>query len=474
MSFKFLVHTPSGDLSSQAHKYLSAANAEYQVLMGGNAERALLASKADQTDVVDLVYVPSGGWPDMDAARAMLDRPGARRFGILSDDAGLVQHRVGKGPLSLFYRPFTAQADEGVYTAGGDYRTRYGAVSEVPAPRQVYLGLTQRCNRSCTFCVSRSFEFDLLSVEQIDQLCDELAGAVDMVALTGAGEAMMHPRFWDIVDLLCERLPGIQFKMNTSGLAIIKHAERLMQYPIKNVTVSLNAATVPTYEKFVGPGFHAVLKGIEALANARARANRADLHLCLSMVLMKSTVGETAELASIAAQLGIEEIQGIYLMINDDSLAHESLWHDPELSNRALAQAGQHAKALGVKASLPPEFRSRYKLSDRDQAASLPTSQGQRCTEAWSTVYIRPDGNIIACPYMERSMGNIRHQPLRQIWNGESYRRLRQGLISRNFCAECRSCCGFNETGSVDEYPSHWLGSREPSAPSNLLPIGAI
>lgn len=469
MAAEFLVHTSSTELSERALKHMVKAGAKYLLSDGTGPPAGRGAA-----DVVDVVYVPQGSQLDHQAARAMLDRPGARRFGILSDDAGLVLHQVSREALSLFYRPFTAQADAGAYTAGADYRSVCGGELEVPIPRQVYLGLTQHCNRSCTFCVSRSFEFDLLSLEEVDRLCTELAGAVDTIALTGAGEAMTHPRFWDIVDLLCDRLPGIQFKMNTSGLAMIKNAARLMRYPIRNVTVSLNAATAATYEKFVGPGFHAVLKSIAALADARAQANRTDLHLCLSMVLMKSTVAETAALASIAAQLGIEEIQGIYLMVNDDSLAGESLWHDPDLSNRVLSQAARSAGALGVKASLPPEFKSGRMLTDQDQTASLPTTQGQRCTEAWSTVYLRPDGDIIACPYMERPMGNIRRQTLREIWNGEPYRKLRQGLVSRDFCTECRSCCGFNEAGSVDDLRSHWLGARTPSTRSRMLPIVAV
>jgi MoaA/NifB/PqqE/SkfB family radical SAM enzyme len=453
------------EVSSHANSLLVESGIPYEI-----AGDPAALSRPAAPGTVDVLYVPAGERPDPRVAQQMLASSAAEKSGILSDDAGLIFHRVGRAALALFYRPFSAQADEGVYLAGGDYRARYGAEGGVPAPRQVYLGLTQRCNRSCSFCVSRTFDFDLLSLAEVGRLCEQL-GDADIIALTGAGEAMTHPRFFDIMDLLRQRLPRAVFKMNTSGIALARKARRLLEYPIKNITVSLNAATAPTYERFVGPGFHAVLKGIGALVDARAEAGRDDLHVCLSMVLMNSTVGEMAQLAGIAAELGIEEVQGIYLMINDDSLAAESPWHQPERSNELLARAARHAHALGVRASLPPPFRVGGSRAGAYQRTSLPTTQGQRCTEAWSTIYVRPNGDIIACPYMERAMGNLREQALDGIWNGAAYQRLRQGLASGDYCTECRHCCGFNETGSVDEYLSHWLGERRPGRTLPLLVV---
>lgn len=451
------------EVSARGEAWLRQTVNAYQVI----TEPRRLAGQVTP-DSMDVLYVPAGEHPDFRRAADMLSHSSAARFGILSDEAGLISHLASRAAMKYYYRTFAPQADEGVYSAGNDYRLSCGTQRPVPLPRQVYLGLTQRCNRSCVFCVSRSFDYDLLTVEQVERLCDQLAGDVDIVALTGAGEAMTHPRFWNIMDVLCSRLPGVQFKMNTSGLALTRKARRLLEYPVKNITVSLNAATERTYERFVGTGFRAVLTSISSLVEARAAADRGDIHLCLSMVLMNSTVGEMADLATIAAELGIEEVQGIYLMINDDTLAEESPWHQPERSNELLAAAARHAASIGVRASLPPPFRVADMRTDCYQRSSLPTMQGQRCTEAWSTVYVRPNGDVMACPYMDQAMGNVRRQTLEEVWNGPSYHQLRHGLVSGDYWQECRHCCGFNETGSVDEYLSHWLGARHPG---RLLPI---
>ncbi|MGW5456701.1 radical SAM/SPASM domain-containing protein [Nocardia sp. NPDC003979] len=463
MGNSFRIFTPTTALSPHAINTLETVGSAYRIV----TEARHLAHPAPP-EVTDLLYVPDNRSLDSAHAADMISSSSTGRFGILSDVAGLVIHRVGPEPLSLFYMSGDSQADVGAYTAGADYRA-HGMISDVPMPRQIYLGLTQRCNRSCTFCVSRTFDFDLLSIDQVNKLCDELAGKVQVVALTGAGEAMTHPRFWEILDLLQERLPGVVYKMNTSGVTLARNADRLLEYPIKNITVSLNAATTATYEKFVGKGFQVVLNGIETLVRRRAAMNRGDLRLCLSMVLMNTTVGETAQLATIAAELGVEEIQGIYLMINDDVLAPESPWHQPQRSNELLRAAATHAAALGVRASLPPPFQIAEMRTNTDQRTSLPTTQGQRCTEAWSTTYVRPDGEVLPCPYMDRTLGNIRERSLEQIWHGDHYTDLRKSLVDGNQWPECRNCCGFNESGSVDEYPSHWLGNRRPMLPLTVV-----
>lgn len=409
-----------------------------------------------------LLHVPAGRELSLERADLLGRRAGPGPIGVLSEDEGLVLTRAGRGEFARFARRRSDQADAGVYLAGADMRANSRPGEQLPLPRQVYLGLTQRCNRSCSFCVSRTFAADMLTVEEVRRVAQELAGEVDVVALTGAGEAMVHPDFWEILDMLVETLPGVVFKMNTSGIALRHNAARLVEYPVKNITVSLNAGTQDTYERFVGRGFKAALRGIETLVTERARAGRADLRLCLSLVLMESTVAEVEDVVRIAFELGIEEVQGIYLMVNDETLADESPWHRPEESNAHLDRAERLARTLGVEVSLPPRFREMSSARGTSQKTSLPTSQGQKCVEPWSTVYVRPDGELLPCPYFEESLGSVREGTLAEAWRGEAFENLRAGILSGAHCEECRHCCGFNEGGSVDDYASHWIGTRGP------------
>ncbi|MFL5910654.1 MAG: radical SAM/SPASM domain-containing protein [Gaiellaceae bacterium] len=409
-----------------------------------------------------LLHVPSGSRPEPEVAAGLAARSHGGDVGLLSDDAGVALVQAGAERFARLFAPRDEQADASAYAAGGDARDRWESGAG-PALRQVYLGLTQRCNRSCSFCVSRTFDYDLLSLEEVERLANEMAAArVSTIALTGAGEAMTHPDFWAALDLLHAKLPEATFKMNTSGVALIRNAERLLRYPVKNITVSLNAGTQATYERFVGRGYDAVLRGIDAVAAERVRAARSDLRLCLSVVLMSSTILEMPKVVDLAFRFGVEEVQGIYLMVNDGGLADESPWHRQAGSNRWLAATARRGAALGIETSLPPRFGVGDSSAGTTQRTSLPTTQRQACVEAWSTTYIRPDGEVLPCPYFERSLGSIREAPLTEVWKGARYEELRESLASRSYADECSHCCGFNEGGTVEDYESHWLGTRKP------------
>jgi hypothetical protein len=76
----------------------------------------------------------------------------------------------------------------------------------------------------------------MLDMSQVSSIADEIANHIHTIALTCAGEAMVHPQFCEALDLLHRRLPQATFKMNTSGVTVGRNAERLLRYPIRNIT----------------------------------------------------------------------------------------------------------------------------------------------------------------------------------------------------------------------------------------------
>jgi radical SAM protein with 4Fe4S-binding SPASM domain len=388
----------------------------------------------------------------------------AKRVGIFTEETGAILVRGGREVFSQLFAQCQQRYDRGVYEKGGAIRSRGGAKwqSGSSLPIQLYVGLTQLCNRHCDFCVSRTFEPASLTIKEVRSIAEQLGSRIDVVALTGAGEALLHPHFWDTLDIFSTVSPGVAFKMNTSGVTLGRVAGRIIQYPFRNITVSLNAATEKTYRRHVGEGFDTVLSGIQALVRERAHAGRHELTLTLSIVLMNSTFPELPDFVSRAFELGVEEVQGIYLMINSSELEQESPWYMPEHSNELLDRAAARGRLLGINCRFPPHFNRSSVQSNTYQPSSLPTTQGQRCVEPWSTVYVRPNGDVISCPYSEASMGNIRRESLTQIWQNPKYQHLRETLISEKYWNMCKHCCGFNETGHVDDLLSHWLGDRGP------------
>jgi radical SAM protein with 4Fe4S-binding SPASM domain len=465
------------DNASISESSLAALNAQLspesiEVIGSGFSERQ--TRRADErTPALNLLYSPPGHPLDRSLASNWITHNPVGDFGIYLEDAGPVIMHGGAPVFQRYLQEQESRHDIPVYQAGGAFRDNWTTTKDdVPLPKQVYLGLTQVCNRSCSFCVSRTFETAMLSLDTVRQLARKLRDHVEVIALTGAGEAMVHPEFWPAVEILMEEIPNVRFKMNSSGVTAGKFAERIVQYPFRNLTISLNAATAETYRRFIGGDFEQVRSSIRKLVSVRAQHGGDQLGLTLSIVLMNSTMAELPDFVCRAFELGVEEVQGIYLMINDAELEAESPWHHPQKANELFDEALQRAASLGIAMRLPPRFHDRERVSHDFQASSLPETQGQACVEAWSTIYVRPNGEILPCPYSEEALGNIHHAELNEIWNGSPYNVLRETLVEKRYQQMCRHCCGINETGHVDDYLSHWLGARQPApAQSRSLPL---
>jgi len=132
-----------------------------------------LAGRETQVDDLDLLHVPAHGELPLPRAGLLAERSGLARIGVISDEAGLVLTSASRAAFACFVRGRDDQADAGVYATGAEIRAGASHASSLPLPRQLYLGLTQRCNRSCVFCVSRTFAVDALEVHEIRDLAQE-------------------------------------------------------------------------------------------------------------------------------------------------------------------------------------------------------------------------------------------------------------------------------------------------------------
>src|ERR1041384_5663079 len=165
-------------------------------------------SACPECELIDLLYVPTDLPLDLNLVMKFATQTEADHVGLYVEELGALIMSGGKSVLQRFCAERTLRHDIPIYETGGLSRRTWEktARADVPLPRQLYLGLTQTCNRSCSFCVSRTFSSTMLSVETVRHLANQLRDHVYLIALTGAGEAMVHPDFWQIVEILSNNL----------------------------------------------------------------------------------------------------------------------------------------------------------------------------------------------------------------------------------------------------------------------------
>ena len=139
----------------------------------------------------------------------------------------------------------------------------------------ILIEITERCNLSCPTCFAGSspLHSKTMSMEDFTRQVDQLAAGgkrgSDMIQLSG-GEPTIHPRFFDMVDLLFER--GFhQVCINSNG---IKLAQPAFTERLANCMGRRTGDQVFVYLQFDGfaDNTHAALRGREDLLNIKRRA----------------------------------------------------------------------------------------------------------------------------------------------------------------------------------------------------------
>src|SRR4051794_29371335 len=131
------------------------------------------------------------------------------------------------------------------------------------------VGVTDRCNLRCTYCMPEEVTFldrsELLTFEEIAEFVRAATGlGVDKVRLTG-GEPLLRRGLPTLVRLLAG-LPGVRdLGLTTNGLLLAGQAAALYDAGLRRLNVSLDTLDPGRFRQLARrDGLEQVLEGIEA------------------------------------------------------------------------------------------------------------------------------------------------------------------------------------------------------------------
>src|SRR5262249_39669478 len=126
--------------------------------------------------------------------------------------------------------------------------------------------------------------------------------------LQGLGEPMMHPRFFDMVELAVGR--GIKVSTNTNATLLnAKRAERCVTSGLGEIHISIDGATPETYQGIrVRARFDRVIANVERLVAARRERGSTTPRIRMVVVAMRRNLGEFPDLVRLAHRLGIDTV----------------------------------------------------------------------------------------------------------------------------------------------------------------------
>ncbi len=308
--------------------------------------------------------------------------------------------------------------------------------------------MTTACNLRCIHCHAAGGKpaANELTTEEAKRLLDQLALVPEfrMMAFTG-GEPLVRR---DLFELLAySQALGFANTMATNATLIDDDvARRLRRFGLTIAAVSLDGFTAEQHDmvRGVAGSFEAAVEGMRAL-------RRAGIVLQINITAMEYNVEQLAELMRLVDELGT----GILLMYQlvpvgrgrDIRQAALDLGANERLI-RFMAKAQRTTRAIMEPVAGPqywPFLLQRAGISN-GPLLRLAETVFHGCSAGRGFVYIKPNGDVWPCPFIEVSCGNVRDKPFRHIWTSspvfEDLRQRETRLKGR--CGDCefRRLCG--------------------------------
>jgi MoaA/NifB/PqqE/SkfB family radical SAM enzyme len=334
-------------------------------------------------------------------------------------------------------RYFEAVEGERDAIAGGD-------------PVCLYLETTNRCNLPCTTC-PRTFE-ELepaanMSWDLFRSIVDQYPN-IARVVLHGVGEPLMVPNLPRMIRYLMAR--GTYVLFNTNGTLLNERRGRdLVASGLDELRVSLDAAEAQAFKAVRGKdAFARIVENVREF-RALQRSLAAEMpRVSLWLTGLKETLGQLPAFVDLAHAIGVGEVhlQRLVYFPEGQGLARaeQALFeHLDEGEEALIREAERRAAEHGIlfDASGATEPGTSLRRADEQRPWSL-------CTRPWTLMYFTAHGRALPCciaPFSMRgydafTLGDATQHSLREIWNGESYRKFRRELLGNTPPISCAYC----------------------------------
>ena len=319
-------------------------------------------------------------------------------------------------------------------------------------PVCLYLEVTNRCNLLCTTCPRTYAELEPpadMSWELFTRIVDQTKDLARAV-LHGVGEPMLVRNLPQMVRYLKGR--GVYVLFNTNGTVLNeKNGRALIDAGLDELRVSLDASNAQSYLKVRGKDyFRRILRNVKAFRAMQDREGHRRPNVSAWLTGLRETIKELPEFVRIANEIGINEVylqrlvffdKGAIGMARPDQALFERMEAEETVHLRA---AEELARSLGMTFSASGaamEPGSSLVRKSKENPWSL-------CRRPWTVMYFTANGRALPCciapfsqhGYENYTLGDATQENLRDIWNGERYRKFRSELLSAAPPTACANC----------------------------------
>jgi radical SAM protein with 4Fe4S-binding SPASM domain len=319
-------------------------------------------------------------------------------------------------------------------------------------PNHPVYEITNRCNLKCIHCHtnggdSKNLDYENeLTTREAKRLIDDLArvDAFRMLVYSG-GEPLVRKDIFDLLEY--SKKVGFANVIATNATLIDgKIAKDLKKAGVVGIAVSLDSTIREVHNRIRQneKAFELAMEGIEAI-------KRTGIFLQINTTTMEYNFENLKAIIKLADSLGA----GIMLMYQLVPVGRGCAIKDATLNldtNEKLIRylsVEQKDKSVIVETVAGPQYWP-YLLEKNSRNNSFYMKLAKKvfhgCSAGRGFVYIKSNGEIWPCPFVEISAGNIRQKSFNEIWyKSEIFNNLRnREKLLKGKCGECKynEICG--------------------------------
>ena len=296
----------------------------------------------------------------------------------------------------------------------------------------IQVEVSSLCNAACPYCVQACYKDQwkggLMDMETFERLKPGFSMA-NLVFLQGWGEPLLHPKFWQMVQMV--KSSGVKVGFTTNGTRLDEeNLSKLLDSGLDIMGVSLTGIAPDTHERF-RKGCDLAHLGASLRKLKEMKQGRQDKgpSVHIAYMLLRSNRHELAQLPVLAAEWGVSQIVVSHLnLIGSEVMQKESLLAHPELLPEvgvSLQRTKEQAAEEGI--------GLHYHTTELENPCPL-------CTEnVLRTCFVSYRGDVSPCVMTNLSVkdgaapinyfkdqaysqenyifGNINEHTLQEIWN---------------------------------------------------------
>ena len=371
--------------------------------------------------------------------------------------------------------------------------------------RKLYIEPTTKCNLNCKMCFRHTW-FDEpicdLSLEDYRRVLETMPKTVETIFFGGMGEPLFHKDILAMIRLAAET--GAEVELLTNGTLLTeKMIYGILDAGLTRLWISIDDLETDSSinaSSDGGPLDHSghnhsglVLSNIRTLNKIRQKS-LSSISLGITFVAMKSNVHQLAKLPFFIAQHLVDEVNVSNISPTDEASQNELLY-----TGLVNMYTGPGKGSVLPTVRLPffdmniPEAadgirslmrKQNFNLYFNDQPVLRKTGYCKFVREGMT--FVRADGKVCpcmallhnGCTYMHNirrkithcSFGNIKEQPLSDVWSSKEYKTFRRKFDEFDFasCLYCGHCELFEEN------QEDCIGNTQPACGGCLWAEGVL